>query len=163
MNHRLRKALCFILVWAFVAGVIPQVTAQAAVNCKSLCGTVLKATGGSKQLKYASAAALDFGGLSSLDRKKVKSIQYVCDAKEAYSVCIIKTDNSSDAKSILNSLKKYKKNNCSSNYLSDYTATEQKVFKNAMCGKKGTWVWYIAMSPKKGVNAKGQTALKKKL
>ena len=49
------------------------------------------------------------------------------------------------------------------NYLSDYSKTEQKVFKNAIYGKKGTFVWYIAMSPSKAVNKKGQAALKKKL
>ena len=45
----------------------------------------------------------------------------------------------------------------------DFTAAEKQVFQNAVCGQKGKYVWYIAMSPKKDVNMKGQTALKKKL
>ena len=64
---------------------------------------------------------------------------------------------------LYNALKKYQKANSKSDYLSDYSKTEQKVFKNAIYGKKGTFVWYIAMSPSKAVNKKGQAALKKKL
>lgn len=163
MNGRLKKLFSFILVLAFVAGIIPQGKVQAAVSCKSLCGTVLKATGGSRYLKYSSASALDFGGFSAVDRAKVKKIQYVCDDKEAYSLCIVQANNSSNAKSLLKSLQKYKKNNCTGGYLSDYTAAEQKVFKSALCGRKGAYVWYIAMSPKKEINKKGQNALKKAL
>ena len=43
------------------------------------------------------------------------------------------------------------------------SSTEQKVFKNALCGKKGRYVWYIALSHQKAVNTKGQDAIKKKL
>lgn len=163
MNCKSAKLCCLILVLTLAVGTVSPARAQAAVSCKSLCGTVLKATGGSKQLKYTSESALDFGGLSAIDRKKVNSIQYVCDAKEAYSLCVMEANSSSGAKGLLSSLKKYKKNNSNSNYLSDYSAVEQKVFKNAICGRKGVWVWYIAMSPKKSVNTKGQAALKKKL
>ncbi len=165
MIHIFKKISCFVLILALLTGVFPQVSAEAKseVTCKTLCGSALKATGGSKKLKYASTNALDFGALSSSARKKVKSIQYVCDAKEVYSLCVIKAKNASHAKSLLKTLNKYKKRNCKSDYLSDYSATEKKVFENAVCGKKGNYVWYIAMSSKKKINNKGKTALKKKI
>jgi len=72
-------------------------------------------------------------------------------------------ENKAMVKKLYNALKKYQKANSKSDYLSDYSKTEQKVFKNAIYGKKGTFVWYIAMSPSKAVNKKGQAALKKKL
>ena len=122
-----------------------------------LCGI----KGDRANLKYASKSALDFGALSSAARKKVKTMQYVFDAKEAYSLCVMQAKNASQAKSLLGTLKSYKKRNCKSDYLSDYTAAEKQVFQNAVCGQKGKYVWYIAMSPKKDVNMKGQTALKK--
>ena len=89
--------------------------------------------------------------------------QYLCDEKEVYSLCVAKASSNSDASKLLKSLKSYKKRNSSSDYLSDYSSTEQKVFKNALCGKKGKYVWYIALSSDKSVNKKGQTALKKAL
>ena len=113
--------------------------------------------------KYSSAAALDFGALTHSVRSQVKTIQYVCDSKEAYSLCVMEAKNGKGAKKLYNALKKYQKANSKSDYLSDYSKTEQKVFKNAIYGKKGTFVWYIAMSPSKAVNKKGQAALKKKL
>ena len=72
-------------------GLVAAEPAQAKpkANCKSLCSAALKATGGSANLKYASKSALDFGALSSAARKKVKTMQYVFDAKEAYSLCVI--------------------------------------------------------------------------
>ena len=160
-----RKLSCFVFILALLAGILPPPVAEAKaeVSCKSLCSAALKATGGSKKLKYTSTSAIDFGGLSASARNKVKNIQYICDAKEVYSLCLIETENTSNAKTVLNALKKYKKNNSNSNYLSDYSSTEKKVFKNAVCGKKGKFVWYIAMSPKKATNNKGQTAIKKKL
>ena len=132
-------------------------------SCKTLCGYALKATGGAKKLKYSSVAALDFGALTHSVRSQVKTIQYVCDSKEAYSLCVMEAKNGKGAKKLYNALKKYQKANSKSDYLSDYSKTEQKVFKNAIYGKKGTFVWYIAMSPSKAVNKKGQAALKKKL
>lgn len=160
-----KKIVCFVFVLALLAMVLPQnvVSAKTEVNCKTLCGAALKATGGGKKLKYTSISAIDFGGLSASARDKVKNIQYICDAKEVYSLCLIETENTANAKAVLKALKKYKKNNCSSNYLSDYSSTEKKVFKNAVCGKKGKFVWYIAMSPKKAKNNKGQKAIKKNL
>lgn len=122
-----------------------------------------KSNGGAKKLKYSSAAALDFGALTHSVRSQVKTIQYVCDSKEAYSLCVMEAKNGKGAKKLYNALKKYQKANSKSDYLSDYSKTEQKVFKNAIYGKKGTFVWYIAMSPSKAVNKKGQAALKKKL
>lgn len=160
-----KKIVCFVFVLVLLAMVLPQnaVSAKTEVNCKTLCGAALKATGGGKKLKYTSTSAIDFGGLSASVRDKVKNIQYICDAKEVYSLCLIETENTANAKAVLKALKKYKKNNCSSNYLSDYSSAEKKVFKNAVCGKKGKFVWYIAMSPKKAKNNKGQKAIKKNL
>ena len=140
-----------------------DVLADAAVSCKTLCQAALKKTGGESKLKYQSAKAEDFGGFSASDRKKVSSVMYVCDEKEAYSLCVAKASSNSDAADLLKSLKSYKSANSSSDYLSDYSSDEQKVFKNALCGRKGKYVWYIAMSSKKSVNKKGQTALKEKL
>lgn len=166
MTNRKKRILCLLLVLSLFSGIYPKTCALAkktTVSCKSICSAVLKATGNSKNLKYASKSALDFGGLSSATRKKVKSIQYVCDAKEVYSICVIMAKNTKDAKKLLNALNKYKKSNCKSDYLSDYSATEQKVLKNAVCGMKGKYVWYIAMSKDKAKNNKGQAAAKKKL
>lgn len=160
-----KKLISIALMLAIFASLAPKTIAEAKKDptCRSLCGEALKATGGSYNLKYSSDTALDFGALSSSARKKVKTIQYVCDAKEVYSLCIMQAKNASNAKSLLSVLKKYKKENCKSDYLSDYSDTEKKVFKNAICGRKGSYVWYIAMSPNKKTNTKGQTALKKKI
>lgn len=165
MKYTLRKIACILLALALLVSAFPQAAeaANSGITCKTLCGSALKATGGSKNLKYSSKSAMDFGALSSSARKKVKNIQYVCDAKEVYSLCVIETKNSTDATSLLNVLKKYKKRNCKSDYLSDYSTTEKNVFKNAICGKKENYVWYIAMSPNKKDNTKGQTTLKKKM
>lgn len=161
-----RKIGCLICAVALLTGLLSQCPvegkAKTAVTCKTLCGAALKATGGSKKLKYTSASAIDFGGLSATTRSKVKKIQYVCDAREVYSLCVIETGSTAHARVVLKALKRYKKNNCSSNYLSDYSSSEKKVFKNAVCGRKGKYVWYIAMSPKKAKNNKGQAAIKKK-
>ena len=167
MMYKFRKLLVLCLAIAFITGSFSGYFAQAktkkAVNCKSLCSAALKTTGGSKKLKYTSESAIDFGGLSASARKKVKEIQYICDSKEVYSLCVIRAKNTKDSAKVLKALKKYKKNNCNSDYLSDYSATEKKVFKNAVCGKKGAYVWYIAMSPKKAKNNKGQKSIKKRL
>lgn len=167
MKDTWKKIICMLLVlsMALAAGAYMQVSVQAKqeVTCKSLCTAALKATGGAKKLKYASTSAIDFGALSVSERGKVAGIQYVCDEKEVYSLCVMETKKAAHAKSLLNALKKYIKRNCSNDYLSDYTETEKKVFKNAVCGKKGKYVWYIAMSAKKADNNKGQTAIKKKL
>lgn len=160
-----KKLGCFVFILAFLAGILPQMAAEAKVqpSCKALCSAALKAIGGDGKLKYTSTSAIDFGGLSASARDKVKNIQYICDAKEVYSLCLIEAGNTANAKAVLKALKKYKKNNCSSNYLSDYSSTEKKVFRNAVCGRKGKFVWYIAMSPKKAKNNKGQAAIKKKM
>ena len=159
------KIICAVLIMTLFATTISGNAAEAKTKttCKALCSAALKETGGSANLKYASKSALDFGALSSSARKKVKTMQYVFDAKEAYSLCVMEAKNVSQAKSLLSTLNSYKKRNCKSDYLSDYTAAEKRVFQNAVCGRKGKYVWYIAMSPKKNVNEKGQAALKKKL
>ena len=95
-------------------------------SCKTLCGYALKATGGAKKLKYSSAAALDFGALTHSVRSQVKTIQYVCDSKEAYSLCVMEAKNGKGAKKLYNALKKYQKANSKSDYLSDYSKTEQE-------------------------------------
>ena len=159
-----RKIISFIIISFITAGLLFQIPADAKnMSCKSLCSAALKATGGSANLKYQSDNAIDFGALSASGRKKVKSIQYVCDSKEVYSLCVLQAKNTAGAKALLKQLQKYKKNNCGSNYLQDYSSTEQNVFKNALCGRKGTYVWYIAMSDAKTANTKGQDAIKKKL
>ena len=163
IDNKIKKIVCIILVLILAVGAVEHSSSMAAVSCKSLCSAVLKATDSSDKLEYSSEIALDFGGFSSSDRKKVESIQYVCDTKEVYSICVVKAGSASNAKSLLKALKKYKNNNSNSDYLSDYSADEQKVLKNAICGRSGAYVWYIAMSSKKAVNRKGQTALKKKL
>ena len=86
---KFRKIICTILAMTLLIGLVAAEPAQAKpkANCKSLCSAALKATGGSANLKYASKSALDFGALSSAARKKVKTMQYVFDAKEAYSLC----------------------------------------------------------------------------
>lgn len=165
MKDKLRKWICVIIAVAMISCVLPQAFADAKseVTCKSLCVDALKATGGAKKLKYKSSDTMDFGALSFSVRKKVKEMQYVFDAKEAYSLCVMKAKDTASAKSLYNTLKKYKKANCKSDYLSDYSSAEKQVFQNAVYGKKGKYVWYIAMSPSKKVNNKGQIAIKKKL
>ena len=165
MRNRWKKMICIVMAAIMVACTLPQALAQAKSEpaCKALCAAGLKATGGIKKLKYKSNATMDFGALSSSDRKKVREMQYVFDAKEVYSLCVIKAKNVSAAKSLFGTLKKYKQSNCKSNYLSDYSSAEKKVFQNAVCGKKGKYVWYIAMSPSKKSNNKGQTAIKKNI
>jgi len=165
MKQNLKKVFCIIFTVVLLAGIFLKTQAEAkeAVSCKSLCSAALEGSGAVGNLEYQSGNAIDFGALSASARKKVKSIQYICDAKEVYSLCVIQANNTAGAKSLQKQLKKYKKNNCNSNYLSDYSSTEQKVFKNALCGRKGKYVWYIALSPKKAVNTKGQNAIKKKL
>lgn len=164
--NRMKKLLAMLLIFALFSSISTDMTVAAKgknVTCKSLCGVALKATGGSDKLKYTSSSAIDFGGLSASARNKVKSISYVCDAKEVYSLCVIKAKNAQDAKSVLKALQKYKKANSNSDYLSDYSREERNVFQNAICGKKGCYVWYIAMSSQKSQNTKGQKALKKKI
>lgn len=160
-----KKGTACLLSLVLAIGMMLQLTAsaQAAVSCKSLCQAVLKETGGEGSLKYKSTKAKDFGGFSASDREKVSSLMYLCDEKEACSICVIKASSNSGAAELLKSLKAYKANNSSSDYLSDYSASEQKLFKNAVCGRKGKYVWYIAMSEKKSVNKKGQDVLKQKL
>lgn len=136
---------------------------QSGTDCAALCKAALKVTGNSDKLKYKSEAAIDFGALGSSDRKRVSEIIYLCDKKEAYSIAVINTSSTKDAKALYKSLKTYKKNNSKSDYLGDYSAAEQKVFKNAVVAKKGTYVWYIAMSEKKGNNNKGSKAISKSL
>lgn len=158
------KIICFIMASLIITGFLCQMPAESKnISCKSLCGTALKAAGNFKNLEYQSDDAIDFGAFSASDRTKVKNIQYVYDSKEVYSLCVLQARNNAGAKSLLKQLQKYKKNNCSSDYLNDYSSTEQNVFKNAICGRKGSYVWYIAMSATKQVNINAQKAIKKKL
>lgn len=159
-KHLMILALCMAI--CFVSQ--PSYIAHAAgSDMKSLCSEVLKVTGNKNKLKYKSEKATDFAGFSIADCKKVSSIMYVCDDKEVYSLCVAKAKNAKGASKLLKSLKSYKKANANSDYLSDYSKQEQKVLKNSVCGKKGSYVWYIAMSGSKSVNKKGQSALKNKI
>lgn len=142
---------------------VPYMVQAAGTDCKSVCKAALDATGGSEKLKYQSTSANEFGGFTVSEANKAVSTAYLCDEKEVYSICVVKAANKADAKALAKAMKAYKKRNSSSGYLSDYSSTEQKVFKNAVCGKKGKYVWYIAMSDNKSVNKKGQDALKKAL
>lgn len=162
IGHLIQASLPFFLT-VFLICLIPPAAASAKTDCQPACAAALKATGNSSKLKYKSVTPMDFGGFSALAQKKAVSFMYICDAKEVYSICVAKAGNAADAKSLLKTLKTYKTNNCNSGYLRDYSATEQKVFKNAVCGRNGNYVWYIAMSPHKSTNIKGQKALKSKL
>lgn len=161
----MQKTVCCLLavVCCLLAFLQAPVTADAKVSAKSLCRAALNATGGSSQLKYQTAEAGECPIFTVAQSEKISSIAYLCDEKEIYSICVAKAAKKADASSLLESIKTYKKSNSSSDYLSDYSKTEQKVFKNAVCGKKGSYVWYIAMSPEKDTNKKGQNALKGKL
>lgn len=167
MKSTRRIMLTLVLAALFLAGLSlrhpSELMAKSVPDCKSLCSAALKATGGSQYLKYKSTSAIDFGALSYSARNKVKAIQYVCDSKEVYSLCVMQASNKSGAKTLHKQLKKYIKNNKNSMYLSDYSSSEQKVFKNAVCGRKGSVVWYIAMSAGRAENIKGQKAIKGKL
>lgn len=161
----MKKAVCCLLALACCAGVLLQapVSASAKASAKSLCKAALDVTGGSSQLKSQTTKASDCPIFTMDQSKKISSIAYLCDDKEVYSICVAKVSKKSDASDLYKSIKAYKDNNSNSNYLSDYSSTEQKVFKNAVYGKKGKYIWYIAMSPKKDVNKKGQDALKQQL
>ncbi len=158
-----KKAICFVMAFFIICGFASYACAAAkGADCVDLCKAALKA-GDAGHMQYQSDSVLDFGALSISDGKKVKSIFYVCDSKEAYSLCVIKADNVKAAKALEKKLKKYKKNNCGSDYLQDYEPDERAAFKNAVCGRKKSFVWYIAMSAKKSVNLAGEAAIRKKL
>lgn len=165
MKQRLKSFFGIAVIAVLLVGIFPLAGARvnAAVSCKSLCGAALKASGGSENLEYQSDNAMDFGALSASARKKVKAMQYVCDSKEVYSLCVMQAKNAAGAKALQKQLQKYKKSNSGSDYLQDYSSEEQEVFKNAICGRKGKYVWYIALSPQEEVNIKGEKAIKKKL
>lgn len=161
-----KRAAAFLLAVTLFAGVLqmPVLTGAATkVTCKSLCKAALDETGGSSKLEYQTTKKDGFSGFTVSDSKKVSSLAYLCDAKDVYAICVVKATSKSNATKLLNSLKAYKKQNSDSDYLSDYSSDEQKVFKNAICGKKGKYVWYIAMSTSKSVNQKGQKKIKELL
>lgn len=85
---RIAAVVCMVIM---CISLFPQMgqAAKKKESCKTLCGYALKATGGAKKLKYSSAVALDFGALTHSVRSQVKTIQYVCDSKEAYSLCVM--------------------------------------------------------------------------
>ena len=89
---RIAAVVCMVIM---CISLFPQMgqAAKKKESCKTLCGYALKATGGAKKLKYSSAAALDFGALTHSVRSQVKTIQYVCDSKEAYSLCVMEAKN----------------------------------------------------------------------
>lgn len=160
-----RKMACCLLALVCCVLALGQTPAAAAAktSAKSLCKAALDATGGSSQLTSQTTKAADCPIFTVAQSEKISSIAYLCDDQEIYSICVAKVSEKSDVSGLLKSIQAYKKNNSSSDYLDDYSQTEQKVFKNAVCGKKGQYIWYIAMSSKKDVNKKGQDALKKQL
>lgn len=165
MKLNYKKTVYILTALVLLAGILVKapVKAGSQTDCKVLAAAALKASGGSDKLKYKSESSMDFGAISSSDRGKVQQIMYICDEKEVYSLCVAQAKNNAAAKKLLRVLKEYIKNNNNSDYLSDYSAEEKNVLKNAICGKKGKYVWYVAMSQNKSNNKKGQKALKKKL
>lgn len=156
----------FLLAVVLFAGVLemPAVTRAASkVTCKSLSKAALDKTGGSSKLKYQTTKKDGFSGFTVSDTKKVSSLVYLCDEKEVYAICVVKASSKANAASLLSSMKSYQEQNSQSDYLGDYSASEQKVFKNAVCGRKGKYVWYIAMSENKSDNQKGHTRIKELL
>lgn len=161
-----RRMAAFFVALALLAGVFQTpVLTQAAggTTCKSLAKAALDETGGSSKLKYQTTKKDGFSGFTVSDSKKVSSLVYLCDEKEVYAICVVKATSKANASKLLAGMKSFQKQNSGSDYLSDYSDEEQKVFKNAVCGKKGKYVWYIAMSTKKSVNKKGQTGIKEQL
>lgn len=161
-----RRVAVFLLAAVLFAGVLemPAVTRAASkVTCKSLCKAALDETGGSSKLKYQTTKKDGFSGFTVSDSKKVSSLVYLCDEKEVYAICVVKASSKANAADLLSSMKSYKEQNSQSDYLGDYSASEQKVFRNAVCGRKGRYVWYIAMSTKKSDNQKGHTKIKELL
>lgn len=156
-------AVIFMLLAAVMLFQKPDAVNAADSSCKTLCQAVLDAVGNEDKIKYQSSNAYDFGGFTIDESEKVSSIMYLYDADEVYSICAVKASDKSDASDLFKALKTYRSNRKSSDYLSDYSLDEQNVFKNAVCGKKGKFVWYIAMSKEKSVNKKGQNALKKSI
>ncbi|MDE7313919.1 MAG: hypothetical protein K2N87_20235 [Eubacterium sp.] len=128
--NRIRKIACCLLAFACCVLALAQapITADAKASAKSLCKAALDATGGSSRLKFQTAKAGDCPIFTIAQSKKISSIAYLCDEKEIYSICVVKAADKSDVSSLLASIKTYKRNNSNSDYLSDYTKTEQKVF-----------------------------------
>jgi len=166
MKKEVRFLSAVLVISALLVGLLIQlpVCVQAkSVSCKSLCRAALLKTGGADNLKYQSEKASDFGGFSVSEREKVSSILYACDEAEVYSICVVKAASRSDAADVLKYFKAYKTRNTGSSYLQDYSSAQQDVFKNAVCGRKGKYAWYIAMSTSKSDNKNGQKAIKKKI
>ena len=151
-KYGMKKGVHFLsavlVISALLVGLLVQTPAceQAkSVSCKSLCRAALKKTGGAENLKYQSEKASDFGGFSVSERKKVSSILYACDDAEVYSICVVKAASKSDAAEVLKYFKAYKARNTGSSYLEDYSSAQQDVFKNAVCGRKGKYAWYLSL------------------
>ncbi|MCX4317481.1 MAG: DUF4358 domain-containing protein [Lachnospiraceae bacterium] len=165
-GKRGRRIAAVLLAFFLFAGLLPDslsVEAAAKITCKKLCQTALKETGGSSKLEYQTTKKTDFPGFTISESEKISSLAYLCDEKEVYAICVVKAKSKSDAADLLESLQTYQESLSESDYLNDYSSTEQKILKNSVCGKKGKYVWYIAMSTKESVNKKGQTKIKKKL
>ena len=164
MVHDWKRAVAFLLLTVLAAGMAFRVPVQAVAaekTCKELCQTVLEVTGNGDKIEYQSSNAGDFAGFTVSDRSRVASVMYLYDAKQVYSICVIKASGKAGAKQLLKSVKTYRASNRNSNYLSDYSEDEQKVFQSAVSGRKGKYVWYIAMSATKADSKKAQSALKK--
>ena len=156
--QQIKKTACCLLAFAccLLALGKPPITADAAASAKSLCKAALDATGGSKQLTSQTTQAGDCPIFTVAQSKKISSIAYLCDDQEIYSICVAKAAKKSDASDLLKSIKTYKKNNSSSDYMGDYSQTEQKVFKNAVCGKKDSTSGTLLCHPIKTLIKKGR-------
>ncbi len=151
-----------VMLFTFTGGSKAD-AAGAADKVKNACAAALKAAGNKNKVKYTSAKAEEFDGISYKCEKKVEAVFIVMSENAAYSICVAQSKTVKDAKALYKSFADYKKSRINNDYFkTDYTKEEQSVMKNAIYGRKGKFTWYISMSSK-NKNIAGQTALKKKL
>lgn len=165
MSKQVRKLLVVFLAAVVLFQCVDGKMAEAAAadTVKAACAAALKATGNKDKLKNKSTSGEDFDGIPYGFGKKLSAVFLVTDNKSVYNICVAKTKTEKDAKSLQKSFASYKKQRIKDPYLkTDYSKTEQGIVKNAIYGRKGTYVWYISMSSKKK-NLAGEKALKKKL
>lgn len=132
------------------------VAAKASVSCSDLNDAVAATkASGLKKMKASDTCTF----LSYSNRKKVDDFAYASDSKQIYVVCIVKADNSSDAKKIKSQFDSNKKDAVNNTYLS---SAERKIAKSARYGSKGNYVWYLSLGSS-SANKKAEKALKKLL
>ncbi|MDD7403572.1 MAG: hypothetical protein SO170_07645 [Butyribacter sp.] len=164
----MKKMAKVLVMMCVVAGLLlggqPGTTSKAAGSKeKAMCAAALKRTGNAKKLNYKSTTPYEFDAISYKHQKKVKSMYFVTSDNTAYVICVAKAKTTKQAKALYSAFGKYKYNKMHDTYFKkDYKKSEQSVIKNAVYGRKGAYVWYIAMSSKKK-NLAGQAAIKKKI